>query len=135
MAQSTSLPISVSRRGSAAGDPERTVVWVRGEHDIATKDSLVVAIAYAGQLEHADVFVDLSGLTFMDASTIGAIVGSAKRLQSQSQSLAVRAPSPRASRVLDLCGFTHLVHHGVVPAVHPSGVAAALSTGVDRGGP
>jgi anti-anti-sigma factor len=105
-------------------------VWVRGEHDIATKDSLVVAIAYAGQLEHADVFVDLSELTFMDASTIGAIVGSANRLRSHSQSLALRAPSPRALRVLDLCGLAPLVHPAVVPAVHQSGVAAALSTSV-----
>jgi anti-anti-sigma factor len=130
MARFTSPPISVSRRGSATGDPERTVVWVRGEHDIATKDSLVVAIAYAGQLEHADVFVDLSELTFMDASTIGAIIGSANRLRSHSQSLALRAPSPWAFRVLDLCGLAPLVHPAVVPAVHQSGVAAALSTSI-----
>jgi hypothetical protein len=44
----------------------------------------------------------------------------------------VRAPSPPARRVLDLCGLAQLVHPPVErAAVHPSGAAAALSTWVD----
>lgn len=127
----TKSPTSVSRRGTVHGDADRTVVWVRGEHDIATKVPLVVAIARAAQLDDVDVLVDLSGVMFMDASTIGALVGSANRLRLRSQTLAVRDPSPSASFLLDLCGLTHLVVPDRVSVVHPVGVAAALSTWVD----
>ena len=122
MALSTSRPISVSRRGSATGDADRTVVWLRGEHDIATKVSLSVAIARAARLDHTDLLVDLSGVTFMDVSTVGAIVGSANRLRSRSQSLDVREPSPQALWVLELCGLADLVRSAEKHAV-PSDVA------------
>lgn len=133
MARSESPSISVSHRGSRTGETDRTVVWVRGDHDIATKVSLAVAIARAARVDDddADLLLDLSGVTFMDASIIGVIVGSANRLRSRSQSLAVRAPSPRAVRVLDLCGFTDLAHPAPLAVVHPSGPAAALSTWIE----
>lgn len=132
MALTESSYITVSRRGSMPDDKDArcTVVWVRGEHDIATKAPLVVAIARAAQGDDADLLVDLSEVTFMDASTVGAIVGSRNRLRSRSQSLEVRAPSPAARRVLELCGLAHLVHSSAEP-VHPAGVAAALGTWVD----
>lgn len=130
MVRSEPPSISVSRRGSATGEADCTVVWVRGEHDIATRVSLVVVIARAAQRNDADLVVDLSRVTFMDASTIGAIVGSRNRLRSQGRSLHVRAPSPAAARVLELCGLGSLVQPSRVEAVHPSGVAAALGTWV-----
>src|SRR5688500_18448452 len=85
MARSESPSTSVTRRGTAEGDPDHTVVWVRGNHDISTKVSLAVTIARAAQLDDGDLLVDLSGVTFMDASTVGAIVGSANRLRSRGQ--------------------------------------------------
>lgn len=42
MALDESPAITVPRRGSAAGDAQRTVVWFRGEHDTSTKDALLV---------------------------------------------------------------------------------------------
>jgi anti-anti-sigma factor len=134
MARSESSSIAVSRRGSVPeGEDSRcTIVWLRGEHDIATKVGLVVAIARAAQRDDsADILVDLRGVTFMDASTIGAIVGSRNRLRSRSQSLEVRAPSALARRLLDLCGLAHLVRPPALDALHPAGEAAALSTWVD----
>ena len=134
MARSESSSITVSRRGSMPEDDDSdcTIIWLRGEHDIATKVGLVVAIARAAQRDDsADLLVDLGGVTFMDASTIGAIVGSRNRLRSRSQSLDVRAPSAVARRVLDLCGLAHLVRPSVLGALHPAGEAAALSTWVD----
>lgn len=128
MAPSLTPLISVSRRGSARGDADYTVVWVRGEHDIATKASLVVALDRAARLDDAPLLVDLSAVTFMDASTIGALVASRTCLQSGGQTLEVRAPSPRALRVLEQCGLAHLVHR---EPRHSTGVAAALGTWVD----
>jgi hypothetical protein len=72
--------------------------------------------------------VDLSGVTFMDASTAGAIVGSCNRLRVRAQSLELRAPSPRALRVLELCGLAGLIQRQAVPS---TGLAAALATWVD----
>lgn len=124
--------ISVSRRGSRTGYATCAVVWVGGEHDITTKVSLLEAIAAAAaQRDKAHVLVDLSEVTFMDASTIGAIVGSRNRLRPLGQLLEVRAPSPTAHRLLELCDLGHLVHSLAVETAHPAGVAAALSTWVD----
>lgn len=128
MVHPESLPVSVSRRGSAGGDAERTVVWARGEHDIRTKASLTAAIARAAQCDDVPVLVDLSAVTFMDASTIGAIVGARDWLRSREQSLELRSPSPIALRVLELCGLTHLVYR---KPLHSAGGAAALATWVD----
>lgn len=133
MTRSESAPVTISRRGSTPvdRDPEFTVVWVRGEHDLATKVSLVVAIARAAQRDDADLLVDLSEVTFMDASTIGALVGSRNRLRAHSQSLQLRAPSPPARRVLEMCDLAHLIHSDAAGMMHPTGASAALSTWVD----
>lgn len=99
--------VSVARRGAGChvGDPLRTVVWVRGDHDIATQRHLTATLARAGRLDDADLVVDLSGVTFMDASTIGALVTARLRLRGAARSLSVRAPSHRAHRLLDVCGL------------------------------
>lgn len=120
--------VSWCRRGFAGGDAQRTVLWVRGEHDMATKVSLATGIARAAQLEDVPLLIDLSEVTFMDASTIGAIVGSRNGLRSHGQSLEVRAPSAPARRLLELCGLEHLIQPE--PALSVGG-AAALASWVD----
>jgi anti-anti-sigma factor len=130
--RSRSIPpiVSIARRGSG-DDAARTVVWVSGEHDISTKDSLAAWIAHAALLDDRDVIVDLSGVTFMDGSTVSAIVEAARRLAAASQSLVLRSPSPSALRVIEICGVEHLGEVAPAAAFHPSGAAAALSTWVD----
>lgn len=132
MAHPESPSVTVARRGSTPDDRDAdcTIVWLHGEHDIATRVAVVVTIARAARRDDADLLVDLSGVTFMDASTIGALVGSRNRLRARSQSLLLRSPSPRARRVLDLCGLAHLVQVRT-QAAHPTGAAAALGTWVD----
>ena len=120
--------VSVVRAGSPRRDPCSTVVWLRGEHDIATRLSIVVGIARAARRDDRPLPVDLSGVTFIDASAIGAIVGSLNRERQRGQTLELRKPSPRARRVLELCGLTHLVHD---PNAAPAGRAAALATWVE----
>ena len=128
MARSTSSAVTISRRGAAGGDPLRTVVSLRGEHDIATKVPLSLAIARAARLEQVAVLLDMSAVTFLDASTIGAIVGSRNRLHSRGQGLEVRSPSARARRVLDLCGLADLIQQ---EPRQSSGPAPALASWVD----
>lgn len=128
MGRSESPLASVSRRASTGGEGDRTVVWVRGEHDIATKISLAVTVARAAQLDDVPLLVDLGAVTFMDASIVGVIVASRNRLRSRGQSLEVRAPSPAAPHVLELCGLSHLIHR---QALQSTGAGAALGTWVD----
>lgn len=128
MARPTSPPVSVSRLGSPGGDPECTVLWMRGEHDIATKATLEVAIARAARRDDVPLLIDLSAVTFMDASTVGAIVGSGNRLRSRGQSLALRAPSPPALWVLKLCGLADLIQP---ERIQSTGPAAALASWVE----
>lgn len=128
MARSESPSVFVSQRGSASGDAECTVVWVVGDLDVATRAGLVMSVARAADLEDIPLLVDLSGVTFMDASAVGAIVESHNRLRSRAQSLEVRDPSPRALRVLELCALTHLIHRD---PVRSTGVAVALGSWVD----
>ena len=128
MAHSTSPSVSITRRRPSRRRSERAVVWVRGDHDIATKVSVAVAIVRASECDDMHVIIDLSGVTFMDASTVGAIVGGENRLRSRGQSLELRAPSASARRVLELCG---LAHHIQQTPVHSTDAAAALATWVD----
>jgi anti-anti-sigma factor len=99
----SSAQTAVSREGA------RTVVWLNGEHDIATSVALADTLAGAISLDDADLVVDLSGVTFMAGATISELVRSEHALRGQHRRLAVRAPSGIAARVLELCGLTDLV--------------------------
>lgn len=114
---------SFSRRGSTPDD--RTIVWLNGEHDLTTKAAVAATIASAARRTDGDLLVDLSEVTFMDASTIGALIAEHNRLWARSRSLLLRAPPPPAARVLDLCGLAHLVHRAGAEPRGPAGEAAA----------
>lgn len=120
MVSSQETSVAVSRRGSSdpSGDLLRTVVWVRGDHDVATRVDVSGALSAATHLDTADLVVDLSGITFMDASTIGAIVSAHNRLRANSRSLSVRAPSSVGLRLLDICGLSFLVEGERALTVH-----------------
>lgn len=112
--------VSISRAGSASGllgGPSRTVVWMHGEHDVATRDALLEAVLQASRLDDADVVIDLSRVAFMDASTVGAIIAARNRLRGHGRSVSLRSPSPRALRVLDGCGLLQLIGGLGDPAV------------------
>lgn len=116
------------RMSRVDSDPPSNVVWVRGEQDAATAGALWVNLAEATRLGDADVVVDLSGVTFMDASTIGALVRAGNALGGLSRCLSVRAPSPRARRVLDLCELEGLIDERPASPPTPTPMAAMSST-------
>lgn len=109
-------PMTTSAYLSPAGDDAyptvevsrvdgRPVVWLRGEHDAFTAAELSEALELALASDHGDVVVDLSGVEFMGTATVAVIMRARECLFQGSRSLAVRSPSSRAQRVLDLCGF------------------------------
>ena len=97
-----SVPL-VSRDGG------RTVVWLDGEHDIATLVVLTDTLSRVISADDSDLIVDLSGVTFMSAATIDELLRVRKILLSQSRDLTLRSPSRCARRLLDLCGLAGFV--------------------------
>jgi anti-anti-sigma factor len=93
-------------RTRAAGNAP-AVVWLEGEHDASTKLAVAAAIDNACESD-TDVIVDLSGVTFMDASIVGTLVIARNWLGARGVSLEVRSPSEALLNVLELCGLAEL---------------------------
>lgn len=93
----------------AVREAEHTVVWLSGEHDISTVASLTETFTRAIGFDDDGLVVDLSGVEFIDAATIGVIVRAQDLLRERSRSLAVRSASPFVGRVLAICGLADLV--------------------------
>ena len=85
-----------------------TVVYLAGELDLSTLDEEHRTMARAIALE-LPLVVDLSGVTFMDATTIRLLVRSADYQHARARSFAIRRPSRFAARLLTMCGLDGLV--------------------------
>jgi anti-anti-sigma factor len=99
-----------------------------GEHDISTDDALCATLASAIALDSAGLVLDLSGVEFMAASTLGVIVWARTFLRQRARSLTVRAPSARAWRVIDVCQLNDLL--GPSPEIDSDVAAEALDSWV-----
>ena len=96
----------------AGRDGDRTVVWLRGDHDLATTAELSATLARAIAIDDMDLVVDLTYVQFMDASTVGVLIRAREFLLLRSRSLTLRAPLKAARRVLDACGLAELIDPG-----------------------
>jgi anti-anti-sigma factor len=90
-------------------DADQSVVWVRGDHDASTVVALCMTMARAIAFDDADLVIDLSEVTFMDAATVEAIVRAEAFLRDRSRSVTLRSPSTHAWRVLGGAGLAELV--------------------------
>lgn len=93
---------------SPATGSGKAVVWLHGDHGLPTADSLSTALASASAYG-SDIAVDLSGVEFMDSTTLHAILRAKVTAEAQGRAVTVRKPSPAARLVLGMCGFDHLV--------------------------
>lgn len=93
--------------GADRGAP--TVVWLRGEHDLATATSLSETIAEAIALEDDELVIDLSQVTFISAATIGVIIRSRETLRARSRALTLRAPTKCVRRLFEVCELSQLL--------------------------
>ena len=89
----------------------QSIVWLEGEHDIATVSDLADTLAGATSADGADLVVDLSRVTFISAATIGLLIAHGNSLRRESRTLTLRSPTRFTRRVLDLCGLTGLIEH------------------------
>lgn len=119
-------------RVRVAGDGDRTVVWLSGEHDLATVGLIDTALVEAMTVDNLDVVVDLSKAAFIDAATLGALVGGREQLVSRGRCLTVRSPPRFPRRVLELSGLADLIETAPssgTPQDH--GASTALGTWVE----
>ncbi|MDD9371005.1 MAG: STAS domain-containing protein [Acidimicrobiales bacterium] len=94
--------------------PDHTVIWLSGEHDLASIELLEASMCSAVEDHDDDVVVDLAALEFMDASTLGSVLRFRSRLAAQGRRLTMRA-APRCARlVLEACDLVHLIEPGPV---------------------
>ena len=90
--------------GLAAPDADRPVVVLGGEHDSSTVAALAMTLARAIAADDGDLVLDLIGVKFMDAATVGVIVRARAFLGERSRCLTLRSPSTCAARALMLYG-------------------------------
>ena len=82
--------------------PSRAAMTISGEMDLGGVAELLPALrqALAAGITHASL--DLSGVTFMDCTGLGAVLGWARGLQAAGGSLRVIATSPRVETITRL---------------------------------
>ena len=80
--------------------PEPFVIAPEGELDIASVGPFRDALAQAERRAGQDVVVDLSEVSFIDSSGLGALVDLHNRLRRDNRELAVVAPGGTAAAVL-----------------------------------
>jgi anti-sigma B factor antagonist len=101
---------------TVVSDPPSATVVLDGEIDIATAPAIrrfLMAAINGGDVHLA---VDMSGVTFIDASGIGVLVAAANRAREAGGSLSLLAPSPQLRWLLDVF---HL--DVILPAAQRSG--------------
>jgi anti-anti-sigma factor len=90
------------------------LVSVSGELDLYVERELRDALAAADNLKTPTVVIDLSGVSFMDSTVCGILVGEASRRRRDGGELVLVSNRNRASRVLEVSGIDRVV------AVHPT---------------
>jgi anti-sigma B factor antagonist len=122
------LEVVVSRDAS-------TALCVAGDIDIATAPLLRTALAQAQaghglDLRGAPLVVDLSAMTFIDASGLRVLARAAERARRGGGQVVLRRPSPMMVRLLRVTGLLGSFEidceaGDAVARLHPAGVTAA----------
>ncbi len=90
------------------------LVSLSGELDLYVAPELRDALEAAKLVGTPTVVVDLSGVSFIDSTACGILVGEAKRRRRQDGELVLVTNGARTSRVLELAGIDQVV------AMHPT---------------
>jgi anti-sigma B factor antagonist len=84
------------------------VVHVAGEFDIGTLPILKQALARARQA-NADVLLDLSEVTFADASSLGVLMDARSALAERGHTIHIVNPAHVVTRLLSITGLTQVL--------------------------
>ena len=107
------------------------IVSVTGELDIATAEQAYSYISEVIDGRPAPVTVDLSGLTFCDASGLGALARIARHARQAGRQLMLTSARPSLVKIMRITGLDR-----AFPELHPSAHAySALTSWPDPGQP
>ncbi len=89
--------------------PDSVTVTVGGEIDLTDHDELRTVIVNGASPEVTTVIIDLTDVTFLGSSGIGALIAAWKELGERDIDLRVDRCSPIADRVLEIAGVRALL--------------------------
>jgi len=92
--------------------PDTVMLTPVGEADIFTAPSLRRALREAIDVGRPRLVVDLDRLTFLDASTLGALVAAQRRIATTGGTLHLRCNSQPGRRLLTITGLDGLLDPG-----------------------
>ena len=101
-----STPLSFAIEDANPDSAERQI-RVRGELDMSTAPELSAALIRAGEGGSGEITLDMSGVTFLDSSAIGALIAAGQELNAGGRTLRIGPRSAIVSRVLEITGLTH----------------------------
>src|SRR3546814_10058151 len=99
----SSQPFAIEVGEPTAGELD---CLVRGEREMSTAPGLSAARVKAGEGGSGPIKLDLSGVTFLDSSAIGALISAGQELSASGRSLHIGKRSAIVSRVLEITGLT-----------------------------
>jgi anti-sigma B factor antagonist len=106
------------------------IVSVTGELDIATADQAYSFISEVIDGRLAPVTVDLSGLTFCDASGLGVLARAARYARQKGRQLGLASARPSLLKIMRITGLDR-----AFPELHPSAHAYSALAGESGPGP
>ncbi|WP_433227990.1 STAS domain-containing protein [Actinomadura formosensis] len=86
---------------------DHTVIAISGELDIASTPSLRERLHVALRDVGAYVIIDLSGVTFCDASGLAMLVGARRRTQPNGAPVILTGPRRQPAKLLEVTGLLH----------------------------
>ena len=88
---------------------ERAVLLISGSVDLDSREKLLAAGRESLGRDDVDgLILDLAGVSFMDSTGIGAFVELSRDAEDREASFAIRNPSARVQRLVELVGLTDL---------------------------
>lgn len=92
-------------------DHDQAMLSVTGELDVAAKDALTHHLRRVIHDAHSPALVDLSGVTFMDASCVSVLTAASRGAREAGAELVLIASAPSVLRVLKLTGVDQIIEH------------------------
>lgn len=88
--------------------PEEAIVSVGGEVDAATSPQLAAELQRATAAGPRRVTVDLSAVSFIDSTGLGALVAALRHQREAGGDMWLRAPGASVRRVLEIAGLNQV---------------------------
>lgn len=115
---------------SASARKGYTLVSLDGEADVTVRDRLHAALTAQATAGTPHLVVDLSRLSFLDASCLQVLRRVSRMAEEAGGSLVLAAPQPIVARVMELCSAGQVI--GVHKSVAKAVIAATGARGARR---